>query len=76
MRKLSTTETAMQDQVKADQRESFKITNTSPLPTFEDGIGAGFEWVGGSLMLNCDPFAKVHPIRYAGSFGGRNVWGL
>jgi hypothetical protein len=61
MRTLSTTELAMQDQVKADQREGFKIINTSPL--------ANQEYVNGV-------YVDVHPIRYGGSFGGRNVWGL
>jgi len=35
MRTLSVTELAVQDQVRADQREAFKIKNTSPFATYE-----------------------------------------
>jgi len=65
MRTLSTTELAVQDQVKADQREGFKRTNTSPFSIEEvikiDGV---ISWVA------------VHAVRYGGSFGGKNTWGL
>jgi len=67
MRTLSTTELAMQDQVKADQREGFKITNTSLLVHHYDN----YRDVTGKLIP-----LPVYSIRYGGSFNGKNVWGL
>jgi hypothetical protein len=72
---LTVTELAMQDQVKADQREGFKITNTSPMPEWED-VTPGFEVVAGGHMFTYSKIIEVHAIRYGGSFGGPNTWGL
>ena len=74
-RKLSTDELFSQMVTVQKQRDAFMINNTSTMPDYEQ-VGAGFEIGQVGLVFANDPWMPVHAIRYGGSMGLPNAWGL
>jgi len=75
MRELTTAEKFSQMITGEKLRAGFMIHNTNTFPEYEQA-GAGFEIGQVGLDFANDPWMPVFPIRYGGSMGLPNVWGL